>query len=120
MPDDTQHVGLASLRIEGVAQRLAIDRQAFVGFGVLGIPALQRLVQLPRVDADEHRAQHAAARHPVATRPIATAKAGPRLLAQVLGPLANRLVAAHPAEHRGGGDGQHRGQRMAPALAAPR
>ena len=120
MPDDTQHVGLASLRIESVAQRLAIDRQAFVGFGVLGIPALQGLVQLPRVDADEHRAQHAAARHPVATRPIATAKAGPRLLAEILGPLANRLVAAHPTEHRGGGDGQHRGQRMAPALAASR
>ena len=49
---------------------------------------------------------------------VTTAKPRPRLLAQVLRPPADGLIAAHPAEDGARGDGQHRGQRMAPALAA--
>jgi hypothetical protein len=107
MPYDTQQVGLAARLIEGVARRLAVDRQALIGAGVLGIPAVQDLIQVRWTDADEHRAQHAAAGGPVATLPIATAKACPCLLAQVLGPLADRLAAAQPAENRRGGDREH-------------
>ena len=41
-----------------------------------------------------------------------------RLGAEVVDPFADGLVPAHATQRRGGGERQHRGQRMAPALAA--
>jgi hypothetical protein len=48
----------------------------------------------------------------------AAAKTPARSLAQVLGPFTDRFVAARAAQHRGGGQRQHRGHGIAPALGA--
>jgi len=87
---------------------------------MLGVPALQGMVQRLRVNAGEHLADDGATGHRVVTVAVATAKACPRLLAQVFGPQADGLVAAHPAQGGARGDGQHRGQGMAASLAAAR
>ena len=46
------------------------------------------------------------------------AEAFQHLGAEVVDPFADGLVAAHPAQGRGGGERQHRGKRMASPLAA--
>jgi hypothetical protein len=120
MADDAEHVALAAFAIDGIAQRLAVDGQAFVSGGMLEVPALQGVVQLLRVNAGKHLADDGATGHRVVAIAVATAKACPRLLAQVFGPQADGLVAAHPAQGCARGDGQHRGQGVAPSLAAAR
>ena len=73
-----------------------------------------------RVDPSEHIADAGAAGDLVAAIAVAAAKARTGLLSQVLGPFADRLVAAHAAQHGCGGDGQHGRQGVAPSLRAAR
>ena len=118
MTDHAEDVGLTTVLVDGVAQRLAVNGQALVGERMLRIPRLQRLVEGVRVDADEYLAEQGATGHRIAPIAPAATKTPARGLAQVLGPFADGLVAARAAQHRGGGDGQHRRQGMASSLRA--
>ena len=82
------------------------------------VPRPQGGVELRRVDADEQAAHRGEAGRAVLAVAAAHAEALQHLGAEIVDPFADRLVAAHAAERRGGGQGQHRGQRMAPALPA--
>ena len=113
MADDAQDVGLTAVVVDRIAQRLAVDGQCLI-VGVLPVPALQGAAERVRVDAGQHLAHDGAAGHLVATVAVTTAKPCPRLLAQVLRPQADGLIATPPTEDSAGGDGQHRGQRVAP------
>ena len=88
--------------------------------GELRTPALQSLIELLRIDAQEHIADDREARYQVLTAHASAAKAGAGALGEVFGPLGHVLVAARPAQRRARGDRQHHVQRMAPALAAAR
>ena len=94
--DGAEDVGLATLLIDGVAHRLAVDGQALVGGCILRIPALQGAVEQYRVDAGEHIADAGAAGDLIAAVAIAAAKTPAGLLPQVLGPFADGLVADVP------------------------
>jgi hypothetical protein len=118
--DDTEDVGLPLLVVDGIAQGLAIEGQALVGGGHLRAPLLQRGIERSRIDAREHIANPRAAGHLVAAVAIPAAKARTRRLAEVLRPSGNGLVTARPAQHRGGGDGEHDRQGMAAPLRAAR
>ena len=82
------------------------------------VPRPQGGVALRRVDADEQAAHRGEAGRAVLAVAAAHAEALRHLGAEIVDPFADRLVAAHAAERRGGGQGQHRGQRMAPTLPA--
>jgi len=81
VPDCAEDVGLATLRIDGVAHALAVDGQALVGRGILCVPALQGTVEQSRLHPDEHLADKGAAGHLVAAIAVAAAKTrGPSAL----------------------------------------
>ena len=120
MTDDAEDMGLTTLVVDRVAHGLAVDSQALVGRRILRVPGVQCPVEQRWVNAGEHIADEGAAGDLIAAIAIAATKAGAGLLAQVLGPFADRLVAARAAQDRGGGDGQHAGQGVAPSLRAAR
>ena len=81
------------------------------------VPGTQGGVELGGVDADEHASHRREARRSVAAVAPSHAEAFEHLGAEVVDPFADGLVAAHPAQGGGGGEREHRGKRMAPALA---
>ncbi len=52
--DEPQDVGLPALFVQGVAHRLAVEGENFVGIGTEGVPPLQSAVQQFWVDAGPH------------------------------------------------------------------
>ena len=110
----------AGVSIDGVAHGLAVDGDGVVGVAAGGVEAPQGAVELVGVDAYQNVADDVFAGHLVAaaavpaTEPLAGARR------QVGGPFGHGLVAARAAQRGAGGDGEHDGQRMAPALAAAR
>ena len=53
MADDTHDVRLPSIRIDGIAHGLAVNRQTLVGLPVIGVPALERTVERGGIHPDE-------------------------------------------------------------------
>ena len=53
MTDDTHDMDLRAVFVDGVAQRLAVDGERHVIAAVLLVPALQRAVELRRVDTHQ-------------------------------------------------------------------
>ena len=91
MTDDAHHMGGVTLRVEGIAQGLAVDRQCLVLLRVDFVPALQGAVQVRGVNADQHVADDRLAGHDVAA-PLATAaEALAGLRPQTLRPSAMAL-----------------------------
>ena len=97
MADDAEDVGLVAVGVAGVTQGLAVEGQAFIGGGMLPIPALQRPIKGLGIDAGEHIADPGAAGDLVAAVAITAAKARAGRLAKVLCPGGDGLVAARPA-----------------------
>ncbi len=120
MTDDTHHMGWTAFFIEGVAHGLAVDGEAFILPGVGFVPALQGAVQVRGFDADQHIADDRLTGHDVTALFATAAEALARLLPQTLRPVGDRPVAAHAAQDGPGGDAQHGGQAMAPALGTAR
>ena len=109
---------LFAIVIDGTAQGLAVDSQGAVTAAIGLMPCAQGGVELVGVDADEDAAHRRAARGAGVAVAPAHAEALQRLGAEVVDPFADGLVPAHATQRRGAGERQHRGQRMAPALAA--
>ena len=72
MTDDAHHMRRMTLRVEGVAHGLAVDRQRLILPRVDFVPALQGAVQMGGGDADQDIADDVLAGHHV-TAPFATA-----------------------------------------------
>ena len=115
---DAQHVSLASLVISGASDGLAVDGQRAVARAVGLAPGPERGVEPDRIDADQQPAHRRQAGRTVLAIATAHAEALQHSETEVVAPFADRLVAPHAAERRGGGQRQHRGERMAPALPA--
>ena len=113
-----QVVGKGALGQEGVdgddAPRERAVRAA-VGCG----PCPKRVVELPRVDPDQHVADHRPARRDAGPVPEAHAEMRQDLGREVVDPFADRLVAAGAGQRRRKGEAEDRGQRVAPARRAP-
>jgi len=120
MSDNAHDVGLIALIVDGVAHGFAIDGQALVVAGVDAVPFLQGAVQTHRINADKHVTDDRQARHAVVAVSVAAAEASACFLSEAVGPIEDGLVAAHAAQGCSSGDGQDRGQAMAPALGASR
>ncbi len=120
MAHDTHDVGLTALSINGIAHGLSVDGKAFVGLTIDLIPALQSLVEVKGIDADETVANNGLARHAVAPAFTAATEALSSLGAEALGPVRDGFVAAHAAEDGARGDGQNHRQRMASPLGTAR
>jgi len=118
MTDDTHDVGLTALIIEGIAHRLAIDGETLIFAGVGLVPALQGAVQMGGIDADQHIADDGLAGDEVTALFETTAKAGPGLRPQALGPVGDGLVSAHATQDGPGDQAENRGQAMSPSLTA--
>src|SRR5271166_2022915 len=107
-----------TLRVEGIAQGLAVNRQRLILPRVDFVPALQGAVQMSGGDADQDIAEDVLTGHHV-TAPLATApEALAGLRPEALGPVGDGAVAAHAAEDGPGGNTQHGGQTMSPSLRA--
>ena len=111
---------LDGVGVDGVAHGLAVDGEGVVRVAVRGVEALQGAVELVGIDAHEHVADDELARHLVAAAAVPAAEPLAGARRQVGGPLGHGLVAACAAQRGAGGDGQHHGQRMTPALATAR
>lgn len=120
MPDNAHDVDLIALFVDGVAHGFAVNGQAFVLLAIVLVPALQCAIEVIGIDADKNIADNIEARNMVTFVAIPTAEAASGLLAEIVGPFPNGFVAAHSAENGGGGDGEDRGQAMAPSLGATR
>ena len=81
------------------------------------VPGAQGGVELGRVDAGEQASHRREARRSVLAVAPTHAQAFEPLGAEVVDPFADGLVAAHRAQGGGGGEREHGGERMAPALA---
>lgn len=62
MADGTEDMGLATIFVDRVAHRLAVDGQAFVGFAMDQVPMLQGAIETLWIDADQHIANNRFAR----------------------------------------------------------
>ena len=120
MTDDTHDMDLRAVFVDGVAQRLAVDGERHVIAAVLLVPALQRAVELRRVDTHQDGADGGLARRLADTVAAPDLEAGKRFLAKIIDPFPNRLVAACAAQRRGGREGEGAVQGMAPPLAGAR
>ena len=116
--DDAEHMGLVAIGVDGAADGLAVDGQRAVARAMGLVPSSQGVVELNRIDADQQAAHRRQAGRAVLAVSAAHAETLQHPGAEVVDPFADRLVAAHAAERRSGGERQHRGQGMAPALAA--
>ena len=103
-----------------VSADLARRGLGVVGGGVaaVGLEALQGAVELVGADAHQDVADDELAGHLVAAIPVPAPEPLAGARGQVLGPLGHGPVAARAAQRGAGGDGEHRRQRVAPALAA--
>ena len=110
--------GLRVVGVDGVAHGLAVDGDGVVGVAAGGVEALQGAVELVGADAHQDVADDELAGHLVAAVPVPAPEPLAGARGQVLGPLGHGPVAARAAQRGAGGDGEHRGQRVAPALAA--
>ena len=110
----------AGVGIDGVAHGLAVDGDGVADIAAGGVEALQGAVELVGVDAHQHVADDVFAGHLVAAAAVPAAEPLAGARRQVGGPFGHGLVAARAAQRGAGGDGEHDGQRMAPALAAAR
>ncbi len=54
MADGAEDMGLATVLVDHVAHRLAVDGQALVLFAMHCVPALQGAIQMFGIDADEY------------------------------------------------------------------
>ena len=126
--DGAEEVGLARgfagraarVGVEGVAQGFAVEREGLVMAAVLGVPTLQGAVELRGVHAHQHVADDELAGHFVAAVAVPAAEPFAGARGEVADPLGHGLVAARAAQGGGGGQRQHRGQGVAPALGAAR
>src|SRR5450759_1703495 len=100
MPYDTQDMSLTTLFINGVTHGFTVNSQAFVCFGELFVPALQRKIELFGIDTDQGFSESATTGHRIIAIPFAATKTCPRFLSQVFRPAANRFVALHATQHR--------------------
>lgn len=87
MAHDTHDVGLTALGINGIAHGLAVDGEAFVGLTIDFIPALQCLVEVERVDADQDIAEDGLTRYEVGTLSASAAETLSCLGAETLCPV---------------------------------
>ena len=78
MANGAEDMGLATVFVDGVAHRFAVDGQAFVGFSMDGVPTLQGPIQALRIDADQHIANDRFAGDLIAAMAVAAAiESGP-------------------------------------------
>ena len=110
--------GLRVVGVDGVAHGLAVDGDGVVGAAAVDLEALQGAVELAGADAHQDVADDELAGHLVAAVPVPAWEPLAGARGQVLGPLGHGPVAARAAQRGAVGDGEHRGQRVAPALAA--
>ena len=110
MAYDAEHMSLFAIVIDGAADGLAVDGQRAVARAVGLVPGSQGGVELGRIDADQQAAHRRQAGRAVPAVAAAHAEALQHPGAEIVDPFADRLVAAHAAQRRGGGERQHRGQ----------
>ena len=84
MTDDTHDMDLRAVFVDGVAQRLAVDGERLVIAAVLLVPALQRAVELRRVDTHQDGADGGLARRLADTVAAPDLEAGKRFLAKII------------------------------------
>ena len=96
MADDAHDVNLAPWVVTGMAHGLAVEGETFVGLAIDRIPSLQGVVELDRIDADQHIANDRLAGDRVAAGLAATAEALSRLGTEAVGPIGDRLSPRMP------------------------
>ena len=117
MADDAEHMSLDP--VAGAAHGLAIDGKRAVVSAMGRVPCPQSGVELPRIDADQHVADHRQAWRYGRAVAAAHTEVPQHPGALIMDPLTDRLVAAHAAERRGGGKGEDCRQAVPAALAPP-
>src|SRR3990167_7254248 len=120
MADHAHDMGLMTVGIQGVAHRLTVDGKTGVVLAIGLIPASKGAVEIGRIDSNENIADDRFAGHQVAPVDPTATKPLSGLGAEALGPVSNRLVAAHATQDRPTSDGQHRSEGMASSLGTAR
>ena len=85
--DDAHDMGLMTFIIDGVAHGLAVYREALVLLSIDFVPAVEGLIQLDRVDADQHVADDPLAGNDAVPVFNTAAEARPCPFAQALCPV---------------------------------
>ena len=78
MPDNTQDMRLTTFFINSVTHGFTVDGHAFVCFGELFVPALQRKIELFGIDANQGFSERGATGYIITAIAFATAKTGSR------------------------------------------
>lgn len=109
MADRTHDMGLVGLFVDGMAHGFPVNGQTLIDLAVLGVPGIERSIELLGGDANQRVADDRDTRYLVNPITFSTTESTARLLPQRLDPNRNILVAAHATQHRRGGQGQHTG-----------
>lgn len=116
MPNRAHDVRLLPLFIDGVTHGLAINGQAFVFLAEGRIPLLQGVVELCRIDPDQHIANDRFTGDEITPVFSPTTKAFAGLGAQVVRPSGDGFIPAHTAQDSPDGDAEHNRESMPPTL----
>ena len=114
-----EQMGSGTVVVDGVAQGLAVERDCLVVAGVILVPARQGVVEIFGDDPDQELADGVGGGRLEDAVSASASEALAGRLAQVLCPLADRLVAAHAAQGCGAGDGEDGLDRVALSILFP-
>ena len=104
---------LTTVFIHGVTHGFTINCQAFVLFGELFVPALQRKIKLFGIDANQGFSESGTTGYIITPIAFTAAKTCVCFLTQVFRPAANRFIALHATQYGACGKSQNARQGMA-------
>lgn len=104
MTDRAHDVDLIALIVNGVFHGFSVDGQAFILLSIDVVPALQGMVEMNRIDANQHITDDGEAGYDIAPVFISAAKTLPGFLTKAFGPVRYSQVSTHPTQGGSGGN----------------
>ena len=98
-------MGLISLIVDGVTHGFSVNGQRLVVLSIGLIPALQGMVEMHGVHADQDITDDRQARYDVAFVLVSAAEALAGPLSKAFGPIGDGQVTVHPTQGCAGGNG---------------
>jgi len=105
MTDCAHNVDLIALIVDSVFHGFSVNGEALIVLSVDVIPALQGMVEMNRIDANQHITDDGEAGDDIAPVFISAAKTLPGFLAKAFGPVRYSQVSTHPTQGGSGGNG---------------
>jgi len=105
MTDCAHDVDLIALIVDSVFHGFSVDGQALILLSIDVVPALQGMVEMNRIDANQHITNDGEAGYDITPVFISAAKTLPSFLTKAFGPVRYGQISTHPAQGGSGGKG---------------